>query len=143
MIRAAFLDVRLLPWRPRARVMKAEDLRENADLLDVATGADDPAGFVAGIVVSIALWLFVLVAAPVLVLVLAALLLPAELVVVAALAVVVVLARLLGVIPWVVVEVDLPSGGETRTRHRNLLRALRQVRTVNHDRRVRVRWALA
>ncbi len=135
MRRAAFLEVRVLPWRPRRRAMERSD--PDVTGFDPFVLADDVAGFVVGLVV----WLLLLLAAPVLLVVLSVLFLPVEIVLVAVLAAVVVLARLLGVVPWVVLVVDLVAGTEEQERYRNLLRAVRRLRDVNHDRRVAVRWA--
>jgi hypothetical protein len=60
-IESALLEVRLFPWRPRPRVMKASTLREAVDL-DQLGGVDDVAGLV--LVLVLALWLAILLAAP-------------------------------------------------------------------------------
>ena len=79
---SALLDVRVLPGRPRARVMQPQTLRDGAD--PSLIGLD----VVGGVVIGLALWLVIIVAAPIVVLLLAAVLLSVELPVVAALAVV-------------------------------------------------------
>ena len=134
LLETALLDVRVLPWRPRARVMSPDTLRENADpfLPD-----DD----IAGVVLGLALWLAIIVTAPLLVLLLAAGLLSIELPVVLALAVLLGVVRFTGVIPWTVVVVDRVTGGERQESYRSLWRAARRIRAINTDRRVRVRWA--
>jgi hypothetical protein len=136
LLETALLDVRLLPWGPRTRVMKPSTLRENADPL---MAADD----VAGILVGLALWLVVLVAAPLVVLVLAAGLLSVELPVVLALGVVLMAVRFTGLMPWTVVIVDKVTGAERRETYRNLWRAARRIRAINGDRRVKIRWSWA
>lgn len=130
----ALLDVRVLPWRPRARVMKPGTLR---DIADPAAGADD-LGF---LVVSLVLWIVVIVAAPILVLVLAAGLLTVEIPLAIALGVILVLVRFVGIVPWTVAIDDQVTGATRTERYRNLLRAVRRVREINGDRRVQVRWA--
>lgn len=137
MLETALLDVRVFPWRPRARVMKPATLRENADpsLWDFDS--------VEGVVIGLALWLAILVAAPLVVLVLAAGLFSVELPLVLALAVLLVVARFTGLIPWTVVVLDKVSGEERTERFRNLWTATRRIRSLNHDRRVNVRWAWA
>jgi hypothetical protein len=133
----AVLDVRVLPWRPRARVMKASTLREGLSNFDPLGGADDLHGFVLGL----AAWLAIIVAAPVVVLVLAAVLFSVELPIVVAVAALLVVIRFTGFVPWEVLVIDPVSGRERRERHRSLLRAAKAVRGINGDRRVRVRWA--
>jgi len=132
----AFLDVRVLPWRPRARVLKPDTLRDNTDpFFDL-----DIEGFVIGI----ALWLLIIVAAPLIVLVLAVLLFSVELPIVIVLAGILVVVRFTGLVPWTVVIVDAVGGGEEKTeRYRLLWRAIGRIRAVNSDRRVKVRWAWA
>lgn len=134
MLETALREVRVLPWRPRARVMKPDTLREN---LDVFTGADDLHGLVLGL----AAWLTIIIAAPLLVLVLAAGLLSVEVPVVVGIAVVLAIVRFTGLLPWEVVIVDHVTGQERRERYRSLWRAVRNVRALNSDRRVKVHWA--
>ena len=136
-LESALLDVRLFPWRPRARVMEPDRLRDLVDI-DLLSGDD-----LTGLVIGLGLWLAIIVAAPVLVLVLAAGLFSVELPVVIVVASAVVLLRFAGVVPWTVVTVDRVTLVERREQHRNLLRALRTIRAVNGDRRVLVRWAWA
>ena len=135
MLQQALLDVRLLPWRPRARVMDPAAVPD----ADPTLGADD----LSGVVLGLALWLVIILAAPLIVLVLAGLLFTIEVPVAAAVGLLLVVARFAGVIPWTVVVLDSVSGTETTERYRNLLHAVRRIRSVNHDRRVQVRWAWA
>jgi hypothetical protein len=131
----ALLDVRVLPWRLRARKPDPDELRRANPL----SGADDLEGLVIGIV----LWLLIIVAAPLLALLIAAMLFTIELPVVLALALLLVVIRFAGIVPWTVVVHDVVTGEETRERHRALWRALARIREVNGDRRVEVRWAWA
>lgn len=137
MAETAMLDVRVLPWRPRARVMKASTLREGLSNFDPLGVGDDLHGFVLGL----AAWLAIIVAAPLVVLVLAAVLLSVELPVVVGVAALLVVIRFTGLVPWEVLVLDPVSGGERRESHRSLLRAARAIRAVNGERSVRVRWA--
>jgi hypothetical protein len=130
----ALIDVRALPWRPRARVMQPDTLRQN---VDPCNGFDD----LQGVVVGLALWLLVIIAAPLIVLVLAAGLFSVELPIVVVLGVALLLIRFTGLIPWQVLIIDQVTGDERRESYRNLWRAARRVRTLNSDRRVKVRWA--
>ncbi|MDM7855318.1 hypothetical protein [Cellulomonas alba] len=123
----AFLDVRLLPWRPRLRHIDPDAVRANAD---VTAWSDDLAGFALSVVVSV----LIFVAAPLVAVVLAVLLLPVEVWLVLSLGVLVVVARFAGLIPWAVVT---PDGVES---YRFLPAALRRVRELDPTRRVRVRW---
>ena len=136
MLETALLDVRVLPWRPRARVMKPETLRENAEpFLDV--------GDLSGVVLGIVLWIAILILAPLIVLVLAVLLFSVELPIVLALAVILLVVRFTGLMPWTVVIVNAVDGEEQIERYRLLWRAVARIRAVNADRRVKVRWAWA
>ena len=135
-IESALLEVRLLPWRPQPRVMKASTLRETVDL-DQLGGVDD----IAGLVLVLALWLTILLAAPVLVIVLAALLFSVELPLLIGIGLLLALARFAGLVPWTVLIVNKVTGDERRESTRNVLRAVRRVREVNGERRVLVRWA--
>jgi hypothetical protein len=137
MVQTAFLDIRVLPWRPRARVMKPETLRDGVSNTDPFLGGDDLSGLVLGL----GMWLFILIAAPLVVLVLAAGLLSIELPLVILLGALLVIVRFLGVIPWTVVTVDNVTGEEAYTSFRNIFRAIQCVRRTNHDRRTRVRSA--
>lgn len=130
----AFVRVRVFPWRVRARVMSPSTLRDNVDPI---TAVDD----LAGLVIGIGLWIVVLVAAPILVVVLAGLLLPFEVSLIAALALLLAVARLAGIIPWVVAIVGGATGEERTEQSRNLLRVIRRVRDINGGGRVRVRWS--
>lgn len=136
MTETALLDVRVLPWRPRARVMKPEALRGTADQIVVG---DD----VAGVVIGLAVWLGIIVAAPLIVLVLAVGLLSVELPIVLALGLMLLVVRFTGLLPWEVLIVDQVTGEEQRERYRSVWRAARRIREVNCDRRVKVRWAWA
>lgn len=132
----ALLDVRMLPWRPRARVMDPDDLRGSADPF---FAVDD----LAGVVLGLALWLVIIIAAPLIVLVLAAGLFSVELPVAIGLGLLLGIARFAGVIPWTVVILDAVSGEERRESYRSLWRATARIRELNADRRVKVRWAWA
>jgi len=117
--------------------MKPDTLRDNSD--PFALAFDD----LGGIVIGIALWIAILILAPLIVLVLAFLLLSVELPIVIALAVILVVVRFTGLMPWTVVVVDTVSGEQTTERHRMLWRAIGRIREVNADRKVKVRWAWA
>jgi hypothetical protein len=132
-LQTACLEVRVLPWWPRRRI-HTDDVRETTPDL---TGVDD----LTGLVVMLGLWLAVIIAAPLVALVLAALFLSVEVPLLVAIALLLVVLRFAGVIPWTVLTVDAVTGAETRSRHRSILRAVRRVREVNHDRRVQVRWS--
>lgn len=134
MLETAVLDVRILPWHPRARVMKPDTLREIADPF---TLVDDIQGLIIGLV----LWLVVIIAAPVIVLVLAAGLLSVELPIVLAVGLLLLLIRFTGVLPWTVLIIDQVTGEGRRESYRNLWRAVRRIRSVNGDQRVKVRWS--
>jgi hypothetical protein len=136
---SAWLEVRVFPWRPRARVLKASKLRDTVSDGDLLGGADDVASFV----IALAVWVAILIAAPVIVLVLAGLLFAVELPILLIIGAVFVLLRFAGVMPWSVVTVDSFSHTEGRTKTRNLLWAMRAVRAVNGRRRVPVRWSLS
>ncbi|HEX4977314.1 MAG TPA: hypothetical protein VFV40_05560 [Nocardioides sp.] len=136
----AFLEVRVFPWRPRRRAVKADDVRDAVSSGDPFAGADD----LAGVVLSLAVWLLVLVAAPLVAAVVVWLLLPAELLLLLVLAVLVPLVRLAGVVPWTVLVLAGGRDAETRERYRNLLTARRRVRELNGGAQsVPVRWAWA
>lgn len=137
MVENALLDVRVLPWRPRAHVMKPDTLREGADLF--GWSVDD----LTGVIVSLAWALIILIGAPVIVLLLAALLLSIELPIVLGLAVIILVVRFAGLLPWTVVIVNAVTGEERCETYRALWRAVGRIRDINHDRRVRVRWAWA
>lgn len=138
---AALLDVRVLPWRPRARVMDPDLLREGAG--DFALVGDDVAGLVLGLALSLVLWLAIVIAAPLLVFVLAAGLFSIELPVAVGVAVILAVARFAGLIPWTVVILDPSTGDERRESYRSIWRATNRIRGINADRRVAVRWAWA
>ncbi len=134
MLETALLDVRVLPWRPRARVMKPATLRDHADPF---VAVDD----LQGVVLGLAVWLVIIIAAPLIVLVLAAGLLSIELPIVLVLGLILLLVRFAGLVPWTVVIVDQVTGEERRESYRNLGQAARRIRAVNSGRRVKVRWA--
>ena len=115
---------------------KPETLRDNADPF---VAADD----LAGVVLGLALWLLNIIAAPLIVLVLAAGLLSVELPIVLALGLILLVVRFTGVLPWTVVIVHQVTGDERRERYCALWRAVLRIREINHDRRVKVRWAWA
>ena len=72
---------------------------------------------------------------------LAALLLTIELPVVLALAVLVLCARFAGLVPWSVLILDGVTGEQRHESYRWFRGAIARVRSINRDRRVRVRWA--
>lgn len=135
-LETAVLDVRVLPWRPRARVMRPDTLRDGADVLDVVDGLE-------GLVVGLVLWVAVMIAAPVIVLVLAVALLTVEVPLAIALAVLLVVVRVTGVLPWKVLVVDHVTGAERLETYRAPWRAVHRIREINHDRRVKVHWSWA
>lgn len=130
----AVLEVRLLPWRPRARRMNPDTLRHGADSIP------DLGGDLTATLISIAVWALIVVAAPLLVVLLAIAFLPVELAVVLIAAALLVLIRFVGIVPWTVCVT--PASGPVRTEsYRALPRALRRVRELNDDHRVAVRWS--
>ena len=133
----AVLDVRVLPWRPRKRMLNPDALRDNADT--VAFAGDD----LGGILLGLALWVFIIIAAPLLVLVLAAGLFSIELPIVVLMAILLGVARFAGLIPWSVVIINPATGEERRESYRSIWRATARIRGINHNRKVRVRWAWA
>jgi hypothetical protein len=137
LMETALLDIRALPWRPRRRVMKPDTLRNSIDGL--AFDGDD----LGGVVLGLALWLVIIIAAPLLVLVLAAGLFSVELPLVVGLAVLLGVARFTGLIPWTVVILDSTSGDERRESYRSIWHAAARIRGINADRHVKVRWAWA
>jgi hypothetical protein len=132
---SAFLDVRVLPWRPRPRVMKPNTIRENTDPL-TAAGED-----LSGCLFGLAFWILILIAAPVVVLVLAVGLLSVELPLVIALGLVLATIRFAGILPWTVVIVHQVTGEERRETYRAIWNAVRRIREINHYRTVKVHWA--
>jgi hypothetical protein len=114
--------------------MKADTLRDTADPF---MAVDD----VQGVILGLALWLVIITAAPLIVLVLAAGLFSIELPIVVALGLLLLVFRFAGFLPWMVVKVDQVTGEERRETYRTLWRAARRIRSVNSDRRVKVRWA--
>ncbi|MGH3331154.1 MAG: hypothetical protein ACRDPJ_07575 [Nocardioidaceae bacterium] len=79
--------------------MKPDTLRENADPFMAVDDLQD-------VVLALALWLVIIIAAPFIVLVLAAGLLSIELPIVVALGLILLVVRFTGLLPWVVVIVD-------------------------------------
>ena len=134
---SAWLEVRVFPWRPRPRVMRASTLRERVSDVDLLGGLDD----VAGLVIALSVWVGILIAAPLIVLLLAGALFSIELPVIILIAVLLVLARFSGVIPWKVVEKDPATGDQRRRTTRNFLRAVKWIRRANRRRRVAVHWS--
>ena len=136
MLAAALLEVRVFPWRLRTRAMSANTFRDKIFSVDPPLGADDLSGFVVGL----AVWLMIMLAAPLLVLILAGVLFSVEVPVLVIVALALVLARFTGLIPWTVVIVDRISGQEQRESTRSFVRAVRRIRDINGDRRIVVRW---
>jgi hypothetical protein len=99
MLAAALLEVRVFPWRLRTRVMKASTFRDKISSVDPTLGTDDLSGFVVGL----AVWLTIMLPAPLLVLILAGALFSVELPVLVIVALALVLARFTRLIPWTVV----------------------------------------
>jgi len=130
----AVLDVRALPWRPRAPVRRADTLRDSFDPL---AGFDD----IGGVLIGLALWLLIIIAAPLISLVLAAALFSIELPIVLLLGLLLAVIRFTGLIPWTVVIVNHATGEERRETYRALWVAAARIRAINTDRRVTVRWA--
>jgi hypothetical protein len=137
----AVLDVRVLPWRPRRRMMDPDDFVDGviSDGPDTVLWADD----LAGVVVGIGVWLFLIISAPLIVALLAVLAFSVELPLVLALGLLLAVVRFAGIIPWTVLVVDPASGVESTERYRNLLHAVRRIREVNQVTRVPVRWSWA
>ena len=133
----ALLEIRFLPWRPHKRVMNPDSLR------DAATNGGPVANDLEGLVIGLVLWLFIIIAAPVIVLVLAAGLFTVELPLVVLLGVLLFIARFTGIIPWTVLVLNTATGEERRESFRVLWRATARVRDINLDKRVKVRWAWA
>ena len=117
--------------------MDPDTLRDAVTYGDFVGGGDDLAGFLFGL----GFMLFVVIAAPVIVVMLAGFLLAFELPILIVLALALVAARLFGVIPWTIGIVDPQTGTEQHERTRNLIRAVRRVREVNDAKRVPVRWS--
>jgi hypothetical protein len=132
----AWLEVRVFPWRPRPRVMRASTLRERVSDVDLLSGVDD----LTGVVIALGVWIAILIAAPLIVLVLAGMLFSIELPVIIIIAAALALARFSGAIPWTVVETDPGNGNQARRSTRNFLKALKWIRDVNQSRHVAVHW---
>lgn len=118
-------------------MLDPDDLRDNADT--VALAGDD----LGGILIGLALWLFIVIAAPLLVLILAAGLFSIELPIVIVLGILLAVARFAGLIPWSVVILDPATGDERRESYRSIWRATARIRGINENRKVQVRWAWA
>jgi hypothetical protein len=116
--------------------MKPSRLRNAANHADPFS-ADD----LTGVVVVFAVWLAILIAAPLIVLVLAGALFSVELPVLIAIGCVLVVGRFAGLIPWTVVIVNRLTGEERHESTRSLFQAARRVREINDDRRLLVRWS--
>ena len=116
--------------------MKADTLRNVADAGGMVDDTD-----LGGLVLGIGVWLLIMVAAPLLVLILAVLLLSVEIPVAIALGLLLAIVRFTGIVPWTVTVTDTLSGAETHEKYRNLIRAVRRIRTLNTDQHVPVRWA--
>jgi hypothetical protein len=137
---AAFIDVRLLPWRPRPRRLRrgrANDTLDRLDLLDGVGGFDDLGGLALGVFIAVVIYL----AAPLLLIILGFLLLPIEMIVVAILGALILLVRFAGVVPWTVVVTNRDDTAQSE-RYRNVLRAVSRVRSINSDGRMAVRFSL-
>lgn len=117
--------------------MDPDDLREAVLQSNPLDGADD----LGGIVLGLAVWITLLIAAPLVVLALAVLLLAVELPLVIALAALLAALRFTGVIPWTVLLVDRATGAESRERFRFLPSAIRRIREVSTSQRIEVRWS--
>jgi hypothetical protein len=136
MVERALIEVRVFPWRPRARVMKAStprDLALNADPVNV--------DYISGCVVVLGVWLAILIAAPLVVLLLAGALFSVELPLPIGFGVLLILWRFAGLMPWRIVILNQLSGEERIETTRSLTRAIRRVREINGERRVYARWA--
>jgi hypothetical protein len=55
----AWLEIRVLPWRPRRRTMRASTLRDRVSDLDFLNGIDD----LTGVVIVLGVWIPILIAA--------------------------------------------------------------------------------
>jgi hypothetical protein len=130
----AAIEIRVLPWRPRRRKIDPEVIRDGAT--DVADVVDDLPGLLIGLGAMIVCY----VAAPLIAIVLAILLIPAELGIVLALAVLLLLARFVGLIPWTVVVVEPEAPEDRREQYRLLHRAVNRVRELNGGGRPQVHW---
>jgi hypothetical protein len=134
--RTAVLRIRLVPWLPRPRRLGPAQIRDNADgLLDLG---DD----LASLCISVGIWLTVIVGAPLLTFILAALLLPIEVGLLALIALVLLAVRFAGITHWTLVITE-PGGEEIVEHYRNIARALSRVRKINGTRRraVQLTWA--
>jgi hypothetical protein len=81
-----------------------------------------------------------MVAAPLLVVLLAAALFPVELALALIVAGLILVVRFTGIVPWTVVITD-PGGNTDTERYRSLLHAIRRVRGVNGVRQVAVQFS--
>ncbi|MBD8059284.1 hypothetical protein IC607_09930 [Cellulomonas sp. JH27-2] len=131
----AALEIRVLPWRPRRRKIKPDDLREmSSDAMDFADGDDSGVVLVVGILVTVLVFVF----APIVAVVLSIMFLPVEAGLVLVLGALVIVARFTGVIPWTVLV--LTPEAEEHERFRLLHRAVRRVRELNGGGRPPVVW---
>ena len=136
----AALEIRVLPWRPRRRTIDPEKLRDGVgEATDIDIVVDELPGALIGLGAMVVCY----VAAPLVAIVLAILLIPAELGIVVTLAALLLLARFVGLIPWTVVVVD-PDGDQheqyRNEQYRLLHRAVNRVLELNGGGRPRVRW---
>lgn len=120
----AVIDVRLLPWRPRARLVD-----HGIDVPDASSLGDDPiSGFITLVLGALSLLLTLVLLLGVVVVLL-------ELWVVGALALLLLVARFTGVVPWTVFT------GDGYERYRWLPHAAARVRALNGSRRAEFSWS--
>lgn len=127
----ARLHVSVLPWRLRWRPLRPSEV---LDTVDPSGVFDDPANAVAVMAV-------ILVLAPVLVVVFALLLLPFEVAIPATFALIILVLRFTGLVPWTIEQVAPRTGEVSSCKERNVIRAVRTVRSLNPDGRLRIRWS--
>ena len=128
---AAAFRLRVVPWGVRARRLRSSAIRTNASHV-----LDFPDDF-AAMFLSLGIWVMLVICAPLITFLLAAVLLPFEVTLVAIIALVLLAIRFAGITPWTVVLIN--SGGvETTEKYRNIVRAVRRVRAVNSSSRVAV-----
>jgi hypothetical protein len=138
---AAWLEIRLFPWRPRKRDIDIDALDAAPDVLDGVAGVDDLG---MGCLVGVGIVLLTVILPVVLVGIVFALEWP----VVLLLGLLLIVGRFLGVIPWTVVTVeriDTPERSTTaverQTKTRSLRRAVRQIREANETSRTPIHWS--